>query len=88
MGVTQNVLPSLSWPETWGRAGETRRRSRGFYSVNAFYDVTESSEEAKEVLKEWMEKPEMRQSWGVALAGSVSQTGASYQLRQVCPVGQ
>lgn len=33
------------------------------------------------MLRECMEKPEMRQSWEVALAGAVSQTGASYQLR-------
>lgn len=64
------------------------RRSTGFYSVNAFYGVTESSEGAKEVLKECMEKPAMRQSWGVALAGAVSQTGDSYELRQGCPAGQ
>lgn len=88
MQVTQNVLPSLSWPETWGGAGETSRRSTGIYSVNAFQGVTESSKGGKEVLKEGMEKPEMRQSCRVALAGAVSQTGASYQLRQDCPAGQ
>lgn len=80
-GVTQNLLPSLSWPETWSEAGDTSRRSTEFYSVNACYGVTESSKGAKEALKEYMEKPEMRQRWGVALAGAVSQTEASYQLR-------
>lgn len=88
MRVTQNVLPSLSWPETWAGAGETSRRSTGFYSVNAFYGETEGAKGAKEALKECMEKPEIGQSWGVALAGAVSQTGASYQLRRGCPERQ
>lgn len=51
MGVTQNVLPSLSWPETWGGARETSRRSTGFYSMNAFYGVTECSKGAGRCLE-------------------------------------
>lgn len=52
MGVTQNVPPILFLPETWSGAGETSRRSTGFYSINAIYGVTESSKGAKEALKE------------------------------------
>lgn len=74
------MLPSLSWPETWGGAGETSRRSTGFYSVNVFYGITESSEGAKEPLKECMEKPEVRQSWGVVLAGAVGQLSAKIRV--------
>lgn len=38
-GVTQDVLRSLLWPESWGGAGEMSKRLTGFYPVNAFYGV-------------------------------------------------
>lgn len=85
-GVTQNVLRSLLWPKTCGGAGEMSRRLTGFYS--AFYGVIEGVKSGKEVLKESLDRPEVGESWEVALPGAASQAGASYRLSQRCSAWQ